>query len=74
MADKKPKRPADMNKLAKSIVDIATGESEDDTRTISQKRSDAGVIGGKRRAQVLDNKQKKQIAKKGAKKRWLDKP
>jgi len=24
----KPKRPADMNKLAKSIVDIATGEKD----------------------------------------------
>jgi len=28
MADQKPKRPADMNKLAKSIVDIATGQDK----------------------------------------------
>ena len=74
MVDQKPKRPADMNKLAKSIVDIATGEAEDDTRTISEKRRDAGIVGGKSRAKVLDSKQKIDIAKSGAKKRWSDKP
>ena len=63
-----------MNKLAKSIVDIATGDASDDTRTISEKRRDAGVLGGKKRAKVLDANARKIIAKKAAKKRWLDKP
>ena len=32
MADQKPKRPRDMNKLAKSIVDIATNEKNRDEK------------------------------------------
>ena len=38
---KNPKRPADMNKLAKSIVDIATGEvDETPTKTVKS----AGLV------------------------------
>lgn len=71
---KKPKRPRDTNQLAKSIVDIATGEAEkpQDTRNpaaVALGRL-GGLKGGKARAKSLTLAQKKAIAKKAAKARW----
>lgn len=72
---KTPKRPRDPNQLAKSIVDIATGESEN--KEISEKDPAAvalgrkgGLKGGKARAKSLTSDQRKEIAQKAAKKRW----
>ena len=70
MADQKPKRPADMNKLAKSIVDIATGQ-DDDTPTFNEKRaSKAGKVGGAARAAALTAAQRSEIASIAAQARW----
>ena len=58
----KPKRPADMNKLAKSIVYIATGEDvalEKDVNKIN-----SGKAGGAARAKSLTKERRSQIAKK----------
>lgn len=66
----------DTNQLAKSIVDIATGEKED-TPPDDGKNPAAvalgrlgGQKGGKARAKSLTAKQRSDIAKKAAKKRW----
>jgi len=73
---KKPKRPRDTNQLAKSIVDIATGDA-DDTPPDNGKNPAAvalgrlgGMKGGKARAKSLTAKQRSKIAKDAAKARW----
>lgn len=73
----KPKRPRDTNQLAKSIVDIATGEAEDtpvdsgkDPAAVSLGRK-GGLKGGYARAEKLTAEQRSEIAKKAAKARWL---
>lgn len=74
MADKKPKRPADMNKLAKSIVDIATGETEEIKFSDKQvKTSKAGKKGGKARARALTARERSEIAQLAANARWKKK-
>lgn len=71
------KRPKDPNQLAKRIVDIATGNTEDDTKVPKEKNPAAvalgrlgGLKGGKARAKKLSAKRRKEIAQKAAKKRW----
>lgn len=68
----RPKRPRDPNQRAKSIVDIATGEKEDEVS--EDKRNPAAValgkLGGAARAKVLSAKKRSAIAKKAARKRW----
>lgn len=68
---RKPKRPADMNKLAKSIVDIATGEDSDSTPNTQPRGRSGGLDGGRARAENLSAKRRKEIAEKAAKARWL---
>lgn len=70
----KPKRPRDVNQLAKSIVDLTTGEAEE---TDDGKNPAAvalgrlgGLKGGKARAKKLSKKRRKEIAEKAAKARW----
>ena len=72
----KAKRPKDVNQLAKNIVDIATGASED-TPQDSTKNPAAvalgrlgGLKGGNARAKNLSAKQRVEIAKKAANARW----
>lgn len=73
---KKPKRPRDLNQLAKSIVDIATGEKDD--MPPSDGKNPAAVAlgrlggqkGGKARAKSLTAEQRSDIAKKAAASRW----
>ena len=72
---KKTKLPTDINKRAKSIVDIATGESEekeiDPIKAAAQALGrKGGLKGGKARAKALTSKQRKEIAKKAAAARW----
>lgn len=64
----KPKRPRDANQLAKSVVDIATGEAED--CPAEPKTSGPQSLGGARRAVKLTSKQRSDIAKKAAIARW----
>ena len=73
---KKVKLPADTNKKAKAIVDIATGEVEV-SETADGKNAAAvalgrlgGLKGGKARAESLTAKKRSEIAKKAAKARW----
>ena len=68
---KHPKRPRDANQLAKSIVDLATGEAEDEKPsedTAAQRKG--GEKGGKARAEKLTPEQRAEIARKAAKARW----
>jgi hypothetical protein len=65
------KRPADLNQLAKRIVDIATGEVEEDVPTPHQARaSKGGKIGGNARAGSLTPEKRQEIARKAAESRW----
>lgn len=73
----KPKRPRDINQLAKSIVDIATGETPATKPEDSGKNPAAvalgrlgGLKGGKARAASLTKKKRSEIAKKAAAARW----
>lgn len=70
---KNPKRPRDPNQLAKMIVDIATGEEENEK---PQKKDPAAVALGKKggavRAKNLTSDERKAIAEKAAKERWKD--
>jgi hypothetical protein len=74
-----PKRPRDPNQLAKSIVDIATGQKPDRDPTPEEQGKDpaavargrlGGVKGGEVRAARLDKSRRVAIAKKAAKSRW----
>lgn len=73
---KKPKRPKDVNQLAKFLVDLVTGDDRD-----KKEKNPAAVAlgrlggqkGGKARAAKLTPEERSAIAKKAAKKRW-DKP
>jgi len=71
-----PKRPRDVNSLAKSIVDEATGEAEElpqvpakDPAAVALGRK-GGLKGGKSRAANLSAKRRSEIAKKAAEARW----
>ena len=72
----KVKRSADINKRAKEVVDLLTGESQE--RDQNQGKNPAavelgrlgGLKGGKARAEKLTPERRKEIAIMGAKKRW----
>lgn len=75
---KKKKHPADINKLAKSIVDLATGEQPEEEKSEKNPHAVAlgrlgGKKGGKARAEKLTKEQRSEIAKKAAKARWSKK-
>lgn len=69
-----PKRPTDMNQRAKLIMDIATGEFEEEKKIKNplfvESGRKGGAVGGKNRAENLSKEQKTDIGKKGARKRW----
>lgn len=81
MPDRSRKRPRDANQLAKRIVDLATGEAEDnptqDQPDDSGKNPAAvalgrlgGKKGGKARAAKLTEEQRRAIARNAALARW----
>lgn len=78
---KKTKQPRDINALAKSIVDLATGEAPpEETVEENGKNPHAvalgrlgGQKGGKARADKLTKEQRSEIAKKAAIARWSKK-
>ncbi|MGO6734930.1 histone H1 [Rhizobium ruizarguesonis] len=63
-----PKRPRDPNQLAKSIVDLATGEAEDKKPLAAARKG--GLKGGKARAIKLTPEQRSEIATIAAQARW----
>ncbi len=77
---KKKKQPADLNKLASSIVGMATdtetGDDENDNKNINKNQAAVelgrlgGLKGGKARANKLTPERRKAIAKKAAAARW----
>lgn len=76
----KPKRPRDANQLAKSIVDIATGEAPPQPDPDEGKNPAAvalgrlgGLKGGKARAKKLSAEKRAAIARKAAAARWKKK-
>lgn len=75
MTEKHPKRPRDANQLAKSIVDLVTGNTAatvddgKDPAAVSLGRR-GGLKGGKARANKLDQEQRTEIARKAARARW----
>lgn len=79
-SSKKKPGPKDLNELAKSIVDQATGETEEqpaeepDTEGKNPAAVALGRLGGKKggpaRAEKLSRQRRKEIAKKAALARW----
>jgi hypothetical protein len=76
MSDKHPKRPRDPNQLAKSIIDIATGQATEhdpdarkDPAAVALGRK-GGLKGGAARAASMTPERRSQIAKKAAATRW----
>lgn len=79
MIGKAPKRPRDANQLAKRIVDIAVGETDDrEPMPEEQGKNPAavrrgrigGLKGGQIRAANLSQARRTEIAKRAAKSRW----
>lgn len=77
-SSKKKRRPADVNQLAKSILDDATSEDQADPPPEDNGKNPAAValgkLGGKKggpaRAKKLTKKQRSEIARKAAQARW----
>ena len=67
--NKPPKRPRDPNQLAKLVVDIATGEVEDQAKS-PEGQVRGGKIGGKARAKALTPEERSKIARIAAAARW----
>ena len=79
MIGKNPKRPRDINKFAKFMVDLATGAADDQGPTPKEHSKDpaavslgrrGGLKGGKARAEKLGKERRSEIARKAAKARW----
>ena len=69
------KRPRDPSQLAKMVVDIATGDTEDRPPTPEEQGKDPAAValgrkGGKMRAAKMSPERRTEIAKKAAAKRW----
>jgi hypothetical protein len=69
MTEKKPKRPRDLNQWAKRMVDIATGEVEDEAPA-STLRAKSGAKGGSIRAARMTAEQRSEAARLAAQARW----
>jgi hypothetical protein len=70
-----PKRPRDPNQLAKSIIDIATGQKPDRDPTPEEQGKDPAAVamgkkGGTARAAGMTAEKRSAIAKKAAAGRW----
>ena len=74
-----PRRPRDINQLAKLILDISTGEVSDPDPNVGKnpaaiERGRAGGLkGGAARAKSLSKRKREAIARQAAKVRWKDK-
>lgn len=74
MSTKTPKRPRDPNQLAKLVVDIASGnvqdEDDSDISPMSALGRSGGLKGGRARADSLSPERRAEIAAKAAAARW----
>ena len=70
------KRPRDPNQLGKLIVDLSTGEAEENLSEIKEESAEVafarlgGLKGGPARAASLSADERRRIAKRAAKARW----
>ena len=70
----RPKRPRNPNQLAKLIVDLSVGEIQEMPESARARAGRLGGIkGGRARAEALDPRKRKQIAKMAAAARWKSK-
>jgi len=72
---KTPKRPRDPNQLAKLIVDIVSGDRQDEpqaseTNPMASLGRAGGLKGGRVRAERLTSEKRTEIAKQAAAARW----
>lgn len=67
---KKKKLPADTNKRAKNVVDMATSDAQETKSAAQILGRQGGLKGGKARAKILSPKRRSEIAKKAAAARW----
>ena len=76
MPDRSRKRPRDPNQLGKLIVDIASGETDDqepaDGKNLAavELGRKGGLKGGKARAAKMTPEQRRESARKAARSRW----
>jgi hypothetical protein len=75
MPNRSSKRPRDVNQLAKSIVDQATGQAPPEPKPEKNPAAVAlgrlgGLKGGRARAETLSAESRRGIAKKAAETRW----
>ena len=78
MPSRSSKRPRDLNELAKLIIDLATGEAQEEQPPIERQKNPAAValgrLGGKKggiaRAQKLAAEDRRRIAANAARARW----
>ncbi len=70
------KRPADVIGNAVKVMQIATGEDEEQYTSDGKNKaaSELGKLGGKARAKKLTKEQRSEIAKKAASARWRKNP
>lgn len=64
---KTPKRPRDLNELAKRIGDIATGQAADDLPSLPSPTKERAAKGGNARAEKLSRRKRLAIARQGGK-------
>ncbi len=77
----KPKRPRDLNQLAKRIVDESVGEAQPEPANDGSGKNPAavalgrlgGLKGGKARADSLSKQRRREIARLAARARWKEK-
>jgi hypothetical protein len=74
MPNKRPKRPRDPAQLAKLMIDIASGEVEDQKpmpkNPAVEFARQGGLKGGRARAKKLSPEQRRKIARNAAQARW----
>lgn len=74
MSTKSPKRPRDPNQLAKSIVDLATGdapvEKDSKNKAAVELGRRGGKIGGRVRADRMSAEERAEAARLAASARW----
>jgi len=75
----KTKRPTDVNRLARYLVDLSTAEPEQNTpaatkseisKVMAEMGRRGGKIGGKRRLETLTAEERSDLASKAARQRW----
>ena len=74
MATRRPKRPSDPNQLGKLIVDLSTGDAEDQPQPAENPATEfarkGGLKGGRARADALTPERRRAIAQVAARRRW----